>query len=84
MGLPGVRDTNPGLASRVRAERAGGSTWQSIADRFNEEGVPTVRGGSAWRVSSVQSAGGYVRPPAKVKRVVLPDAPRRRTARVTE
>jgi DNA invertase Pin-like site-specific DNA recombinase len=80
MGRPGVRDTNPQLAQRIAAERREGSTWQAIADRLNEEGVPTVRAGGSWRVSSVQSAGGYVRPPAKEKRVTLPDAPRRRRA----
>jgi Resolvase, N terminal domain len=83
MGLPGVRDTNPALAARIRTERLRGSTWQAIANRLTDEGVPTVRGGSSWRVSSVQSAGGYVRPPARAKRVILPDAPRRRTTRCT-
>ena len=83
MGRPGVRDTSPQLAARVLSERAAGATWQGIADRLNVEGVPTVRGGSSWRVSAVQSAGGYVRPPAKAKRVILPDAPRRRPSRVT-
>jgi len=78
MGLPGLRDTAPEVAARVKIDRAAGSTWQAIADRLNAENVPTVRGGSIWRVSSVQSAGGYVRPPARAKRVVLPDAPRRR------
>jgi DNA invertase Pin-like site-specific DNA recombinase len=65
MGLPGVRDTNPALAARIRTERLRGSTWQAIANRLTDEGVPTVRGGSSWRVSSVQSAGGYVRPPLR-------------------
>ena len=34
---------------------------QAIADRLNEEGVPTVRGGVKWRHSSVQAAAGYRR-----------------------
>jgi hypothetical protein len=36
-------------------------TLQAIADRLNEEGVPTVRGGTKWRHSSVQAAAGYRR-----------------------
>lgn len=78
MGRPGVRDTNPELAARIHAERAEDLTWQAIADRLNEEAVPTIRGGSEWRVSAVQSAAGYVRPAPKEKRVILPDPPRRR------
>jgi hypothetical protein len=47
---------------------------QAIADRLNEEGVPTVRGGAKWRHSSVQTAAGYVRRPRA--RVVLKDLTR--------
>jgi hypothetical protein len=36
-------------------------TLQAIADRLNEDGVPTVRGGAKWRHSSVQAAAGYRR-----------------------
>jgi hypothetical protein len=42
--------------------RADGMTLQAIADVLNEEGVPTLRGGTKWRPSSVQSAAGYKRP----------------------
>ena len=42
--------------------RAGGMSLQAIADRLNDEGVPTLRGGSEWRPSSVQAAVGYKRP----------------------
>jgi hypothetical protein len=42
--------------------RTEGLTLQAIADRLNEEGVPTLRGGAKWRPSSVQSAAGYLRP----------------------
>ena len=38
-------------------------TLQAIADRLNEEGVPTVRGGAEWRPSSIQAAAGYKRRP---------------------
>jgi recombinase len=41
--------------------RAQGMTLQAIADQLNEEGVPTVRGGTKWRHSSVQAAAGYRR-----------------------
>jgi DNA invertase Pin-like site-specific DNA recombinase len=81
MGRPGVRDQMPDVAARIRLQRDAGATWQAIADALNADGVPTVRGGSQWRVSSVQSAAGYVRPPAQAKRVDLPDVPRRRRAR---
>jgi hypothetical protein len=37
-------------------------TLQAIADRLNEEGIPTLRGGKQWRPSSVQAATGYRRP----------------------
>lgn len=82
MGRPGVRDTRPDLAARIDGMRAAGRTWQAIADALNTEGVPTVRGGSVWRVSAVQSAAGYVRPPAHAGRVALPDVPKRRRVRV--
>ena len=78
MGRPGVRDTNPTVTARIAAERAAGSTWQRIADGLNAEGVPTVRGGTEWRVSAVQSAAGYIRPPARAKSTALPALPRRR------
>jgi hypothetical protein len=54
--------------------REEGMTLQAIADRLNEEGVPTVRGGAKWRHSSVQTAAGYVRRPRA--RVVLKDLTR--------
>jgi hypothetical protein len=42
--------------------RAASMTLQAIADRLNAEGVPTPRGGTKWRPSSIQSALGYRRP----------------------
>jgi hypothetical protein len=42
--------------------RNAGMTLQAIADRLNQEGVPTVRGGAMWRPSSVQASLGYKRP----------------------
>ena len=45
--------------------RARGMSLQAISDVLNAEGVPTLRGGTHWRPSSVQAATGYKRPPAK-------------------
>jgi DNA invertase Pin-like site-specific DNA recombinase len=59
-GRPAVTD-NLDLKERITQMRAQGMTLQAIADRLNEEGVPTVRGGAKWRHSSVQAAAGYRR-----------------------
>jgi DNA invertase Pin-like site-specific DNA recombinase len=59
-GRPAVAD-DPDLRGRIAQMRAEGMTLQAIADRLNEEGVPTVRGGAKWRHSSVQAAAGYHR-----------------------
>jgi DNA invertase Pin-like site-specific DNA recombinase len=59
-GRPAVVD-NPQLRERIVQMRAQGMTLQAIADRLNDEGVPTVRGGTKWRHSSVQAAAGYAR-----------------------
>lgn len=65
-GRPAVRD-DPELTGRIARMREAGMTLQGIADRLNEEGVPTVRGGALWRHSSVQATVGYRRqPPRKV------------------
>jgi peptidoglycan hydrolase-like protein with peptidoglycan-binding domain/DNA invertase Pin-like site-specific DNA recombinase len=60
-GRPAVGDL-PALKSRVVAMRNEGMTLQAIADVLNAEGVPTLRGGSEWRPSSVHAAAGYRRP----------------------
>jgi DNA invertase Pin-like site-specific DNA recombinase len=59
-GRPAVAD-HPDLKERILQMRAEGMTLQAIADRLNDEGVPTVRGGTKWRHSSVQAAAGYKR-----------------------
>src|ERR671925_453573 len=64
IGRPAVDDV-PELKERIAAMRANGLTLQAIADRLNEEGVPTLRGGEKWRPSSVQAAVGYRRPPRR-------------------
>jgi len=35
--------------------RKRGMTLRAIADKLNEEGVPTLRGGHQWRPSSVRA-----------------------------
>ena len=60
-GRPAVAD-RPALKERIADMRARGMTLQAIADTLNSEGVPTLRGGSEWRPSSVQAAVGYKRP----------------------
>ena len=59
-----VRD-DPQLSARIGTMRAQGLSLQAISDTLNAEGVPTLRGGTHWRPSSVQAATGYKRPPAK-------------------
>jgi peptidoglycan hydrolase-like protein with peptidoglycan-binding domain/DNA invertase Pin-like site-specific DNA recombinase len=54
---------DPELRGRIARMRAEGMTLQAIADRLNEAGVPTVRGGAKWRPSSVHAAAGYKRRP---------------------
>jgi peptidoglycan hydrolase-like protein with peptidoglycan-binding domain/DNA invertase Pin-like site-specific DNA recombinase len=44
------------LVDRIVAMRESGMTLQAIADRLNEEGVPTPRGTGEWRRSTVQAA----------------------------
>lgn len=51
----------PDIRKRIAAMRADGMTLQAIADVLNKEGVPTPRGGTEWRPSSVQTAAGYKR-----------------------
>jgi DNA invertase Pin-like site-specific DNA recombinase len=70
-GRPAVADDRE-LRERIVAMRAAGMTLQAIADRLNEEGVPTLRGGAMWRPSSVQRATGYRRPSASTRCIELP------------
>jgi Recombinase len=60
-GRPAVHDV-PALKQHIVAMRSAGMTLQAIADRLNDEGVPTLRGGQKWRPSSIQAAAGYRRP----------------------
>lgn len=44
------------VAARIAARRDAGLTLRTIAAELNAAAVPTVRGGTAWRASSVRSA----------------------------
>jgi DNA invertase Pin-like site-specific DNA recombinase/peptidoglycan hydrolase-like protein with peptidoglycan-binding domain len=72
-GRPAVEDL-PALKEHIVMMRNEGMTLQAIADRLNAEGVPTLRGGSEWRPSSVQAAAGYRRP--KGRKSNLKDPPK--------
>jgi DNA invertase Pin-like site-specific DNA recombinase len=60
-GRPAVKD-RPELLDRITAMRSANLTLQQIADQLNAEKIPTLRGGSLWRPSSIQAALGYRRP----------------------
>ena len=47
--------TPPAVAERIRSLRDEGMTLQAICDRLNAERVPTPRGGSHWRPTSLRS-----------------------------
>lgn len=60
---PGVQSQGRGrpsstpadVADRIRGLRASGYTLQSICDTLNAEGVPTPRGGTHWRPTSLRA-----------------------------
>jgi DNA invertase Pin-like site-specific DNA recombinase len=79
-GRPAVADL-PELEQRIKDLKAADWTFQAIADQLNADGIPTLRGGSCWRPSSVQSAAGYARPRPRHKAAVLPALPRREMSR---
>ncbi len=81
VGPPAVAD-DPPLTRRIKDMRAGKGlphplTFREIADTLNREGVPTPRGGSQWRPSSLQRILGYERPTARKPRTSLPKVKRR-------
>jgi DNA invertase Pin-like site-specific DNA recombinase len=77
----GARGDWPDIRKRIATMRGDGMTLQAIADVLNKEGVPTPRGGTEWRPSSVQTAAGYRRRTRSKKVEDLPQvekpAPRR-------
>ena len=58
---PALKD-HPELIERIRTMRSANMTLQEIADQFNADSIPTLRGGRQWRPSSIQAALGYRRP----------------------
>jgi hypothetical protein len=65
---------------KYAACEATGLSLQKIADVLNTEGVPTLRGGTEWRVSAVQHALGYQRPRKPHKAPDLPEIRRRKAS----
>jgi DNA invertase Pin-like site-specific DNA recombinase len=63
-GRPAVKH-RPDLLERITAMREANLSLQQIADQLNAENIPTLRGGSHWRPSSIQAALGYRRPPSR-------------------
>ena len=61
-GRPGIAHLAPHVAERISELREHGLSLHAIAAQLNAEGVPTPRGGTHWRASSVQAALGYRRP----------------------
>jgi DNA invertase Pin-like site-specific DNA recombinase len=60
-GPPALKN-HPELVERIRTMRSANMTLQEIADQFNAESIPTLRGGREWRPSTIQTALGYRRP----------------------
>jgi DNA invertase Pin-like site-specific DNA recombinase len=56
LGRP--QSISPKLARRIRSMRSRGMTLQAICDKLNAERVPTSRGGSVWRPTSLRSVLG--------------------------
>jgi DNA invertase Pin-like site-specific DNA recombinase len=61
LGRSAVPD-RPDLRNRIGEMRRAGMTLRAIADRLDDEGVPTLRRETRWRPSSVQATLGYRRP----------------------
>jgi DNA invertase Pin-like site-specific DNA recombinase len=53
LGRPASIDAK--LARRIRTKRSRGMTLQAICDQLNDEGVPTPRGGTVWRPTSLRA-----------------------------
>jgi DNA invertase Pin-like site-specific DNA recombinase len=74
-GRPAVSH-RPELVERIATMRAAKMTLSAIAEQLNTEGVPTLRGGTKWRPSSIQATLGYQRPGPR-DRPPSPDPPAR-------
>lgn len=71
----------PELVERIAAGEVGDFVkWCAEA---NDEGVPTLQGGTRGRVSSAKGGAGYRRPPTRPRAVELPTIRQHRRARAT-
>jgi DNA invertase Pin-like site-specific DNA recombinase len=82
---PGAVSDQPELARTIRRWRRDGfpgvqrpATYQEICSRLNSNGVPTPRGGTTWRPSSLQTVLGWKRPPKRRPQAALPRVARGR------
>jgi DNA invertase Pin-like site-specific DNA recombinase len=76
---PSVADDEE-LVERIRELRENGASYQGIADELNALNIPTLRGGSQWRISAIQSVLGYKRPPRQHQAPDLPEIRRKKRA----
>lgn len=53
IGRPPVLDAR--LVRRIRRERDAGRSLREIAERLNDDGVPTAHGGAKWHASTVRN-----------------------------
>ena len=74
-GRPGLAEQAPELFAYIHALREQGLGLKAIAERLNEDGYRTPRGGKRWRPSSVQAALGYRRPPPHLRGAPPPPPP---------
>jgi DNA invertase Pin-like site-specific DNA recombinase len=63
------------VVERIHAMRAAGMSLQAIADQLNNEGVPTLAGGSGWRPAAIKTVLGS--PSRRSLRDELPAIPTR-------
>jgi DNA invertase Pin-like site-specific DNA recombinase len=82
---PGAVSDQPELARTIRRWRTHGfpgvprpATLAEICSRLNANGVPTPRGGTQWRPSSLQTVLGWQRPPKRRPQASLPRVNRAR------
>lgn len=76
---PAVYDL-PELAARIRDMRDSGMTLRAICGVLDGEGVPTLRGGTVWRPSALQTFLGWKRPKPRHRRAQLPEIRRKKVA----
>lgn len=57
-GIYPGRPVNDTLVTMIRGARASGMSLHAIADRLNEDAVPTAAGGKRWYASTVRSVLG--------------------------